>query len=158
MAASRAIMASTAFLLAMPSGLAAAQDDATMNTARTPVSPSRSAVAQTHRFPPGCAVAVAGGRNGSQWYMPRANLVVENRSPHRVTLRMEARAGIEAAGTDLGLLESGETRTFPHVVPAGRSAVLAQRHGSGATNMRQPIYIWNHGPFTCQRRFVWVLR
>jgi hypothetical protein len=129
-----------------------------MNMARTPASAAQSAAAQTDRFPPGCAVAVGGGRNGSRWFLPRANLVVANRSPHRVTLRMEARAGTEAAGTDLGPLESGETRTFRHVVPAGRSAVLAQREDSGATYMRQPIYIWNHGPFTCQRRFVWALR
>jgi hypothetical protein len=158
MAASRALIASTAFLLAMPAGLTAAQGEPAAHVARTPASIAETAAAQMRRFPPDCAIAVEGGRDSSRWFLPRANLVVENRSPHRFTLRMEARPGIAAPDTDLGTLESGEIRTFRHVVPAGRSAVLARRQDTRATLMRQPIYIWNHGPFTCQRRFVWVLR
>ncbi len=158
MATSRAILAWPAFLLALSASPAVARGEAPAAIARTPTSASKSNMAAMHRFPPGCAVAVNGGRDGARWFMPRANLVVVNGTPHRVALRMEARAGIEAAATELGLLKAGEARTFLHVVPVGRSAVLARRDGSGATDLRQPIYVWNYGPFTCQRKFVWVLR
>jgi hypothetical protein len=136
---------------------ALAEQAAIKPAAPEPISGTEETAAE-RRFSPGCAVAIPGGRNGSRWLLPRASLVVANRSPYRVTLRMEARAGIEAAGTDLGPLGPGETRTFRHVVPAGRSVALAQRYESSAMYMRQPIYIWNHGPLTCQRRFIWVLR
>lgn len=153
----RAMAASAAFLLVHPGHPAAARGEAATNSVRMPTAVSESAVAPTRRFPPGCAVAVAGGPNGARWFLPRATLVVENRSSHRFTLRMEARAGIETAGSDLGFVESGESRTFPHVVPAGRTTVLAGRDGGGIT-LRQSVYIWNHGPFTCRRKFVWILR
>lgn len=159
MAAARAIFVSAAFLLALPIRSAAAQEgEAATNYARTPAPASPPLAVSMRDFPPGCAVAVRGGRSGSGWHLPRATLVVANRSSHRVLLGMEARAGIEAAGSEFGSLEPGETRTFRHAVPAGRSVVLAQRQDSGATHLRQPIYIWNYGPLTCQRRFVWALR
>jgi hypothetical protein len=159
MLACRATIASAACLLALSSGVAGALGEPATTIARLPPTASTSAaVTEVIRFPPGCAIAAPAGRNGSQWFLPRASLVVTNRSPHRVTLRMEARLGVEAAGTESGPIEPGETRTFRNVVPAGRSVALAQRYESGATYARQPIYIWNYGPFTCRRRFIWVLR
>ena len=119
-----------------------------------------SAAVPLSRFPPGCAVAIAGSRSGETWLLPRAGLVVTNHSPHRVALLVEARAGTGPAGTDLGAIEPGETRAFQHVLPAGRSFVRAgsARDESGGKPVRQVIYMWNYGPLTCGRKFLWTVR
>src|SRR5690606_22992077 len=137
------ILASTAVLLALLASVLDAPGESAAMIPPTQAAASTSGTAAMHRFPPGCAVAVDGGRGGARWYMPRASLVVVNRSPHSIVLRMQAWAGTEAAATELGLLDSGETRTFPNAVPAGRSAAFAGREDRGATDLRQPIYIWN---------------
>lgn len=154
---SRAIIAAAAFALALACISAAARGETAPNPARMAAPDSPQSAEPMRRFPPGCTVTVGGRRDGSRWLLPRATLVVANRSPHRLTIRMEARAEVETAQMDLTPLETGETRTFRHVVPAGRSVALAHRHDNGAPLTRQPIYIWNQGPLTCQRRFVWVV-
>lgn len=156
MAGAGAIAFAAALLLALPRQPAAAQDQARSIVA------SRAAPALTpaapRPFPPGCAVAIGDGRNSSTWYLPRATLVAANHSLHQLTLRVEAGMAVEPTGAELGSLEPGETRTFRHAVPVGRSIILAQRTNDGTTHMRQAIYIWNHGVLSCERKFVWVLR
>ena len=113
-----------------------------------------------NRFPPGCAATIKGNGSSRSWQLPRASLVITNNRAHAIRVSIVARAGTGPAGTELGDIEAGETKTFPHVLPAGRSFVQveAARWTRKMSIARQVVYIFNRGPLTCRRQFVWTIR
>jgi hypothetical protein len=103
------------------------------------------------RYPDGCIVSVT----VAPGYLPRAALVIENRRSETVYAWLEPRQGSGLERIDLGSLGAGERRSYAHLLPAGRNVLTARAGASGG--LRQLFYVTNHGPGTCERRYVWPI-
>jgi hypothetical protein len=100
-----------------------------------------------HDYAPGCLVAVA----VAPGFLPRADLIVENRLVRPIRVRLEGRAGSGLAAADLGAIGPQQQRIFTHALPAGRNVVIAEGEGSGGA-LRRVLFVNNHGAGTCSRR------
>jgi hypothetical protein len=103
------------------------------------------------RFPADCAIDV----NMVHKLLPRAGLRVENRTPRPVRVAVAARGAL--ARTELGTVGARETRIFSHVLPAGRNVLVGSDDTQPARRFRGVVYVNNHGPATCEHRYLWQI-
>jgi hypothetical protein len=101
------------------------------------------------RFPADCALAVATVHRR----LPRAGLRIENRTLRPVGVAIEARGAPPRA--ELGTVRPGETRVFAHALPAGRNVLVGMDDTHPPRHFRGVVYVENHGPATCEYRYLW---
>jgi hypothetical protein len=113
--------------------------------------PTTSLTAMTRTYPADCVVAIA----GAPGYLPRAAVAIENKTRQPFRVSVEGRDGLGLRSVELGRVGAREQKVFPHALPAGRNIVTAAADEAPLRTLRQIIYVNNHGPETCRRRYYW---